>query len=451
MTRSPSSSTRPKPHLRPYQAAPAEAILRSCGAGDGAQFVVVMARQSGKNELSAWVEAALLGANAPRARTGVKCAPTQKPQVEISGDRLRDMLARFGLVSRTHDRYVWLGRARWAFLSAERGASVVGHTCHLLLEADEAQDIGPDKWNKEFRPMGATTNCSAAYYGTPWTEDDLLGQAIGEASGTARLFRVPWSVPAELSPAYARYVAGERDRLGANHPLFLTQYELAMLPGAGRLLSPAQLAALRGTFSRQEAPSKDYRYVAGIDVAGEDSGGRLAGRDSTVMIVARLVPAQIRRTPDAHVVAAYEWTGTPHAQLYPHLARLCESWRMSRVAVDSTAAGEALAIHLERALGEAKVIGYRFTEHSKSALGYGLQAAATTGRLRVWADDGSREYARLFAQLRLCRVEYRANRAARWSVDASDGHDDYVAALALCNHAAEQAPAPRVGRVKLPA
>jgi hypothetical protein len=35
---------------------------------------------------------------------------------------------------------------------------VVGNTAHLLLEVDEAQDVGKDKYTKEFKPMGATTN-----------------------------------------------------------------------------------------------------------------------------------------------------------------------------------------------------------------------------------------------------------------------------------------------------
>jgi len=411
-----------------------------------------MARQSGKNELSAYVEAALLQANAPLTRTGIKCAPTQKPQAEISADRLRTMLGRFGLPVSTRDRYVYSGRARWGFLSAEKGANVVGHTADILLECDEAQDVDANKWNRDFRPMGAIANATTVYYGTPWTEEDLLGQAIAHASGTPRHISIPWHIPAALNPTYARYVTAERDRLGANHPLFLTQYELQMLPGAGRLLSPAQLTAMRGKFPRQEAPSRDYIYVAGIDVAGEDAPGTVnRGRDSTVMIVARVIFSAPKQPPVAQAIAAYSWRGTPHSQLYDHLARLAKSWSCRRVAVDSTAAGEALAHLMARALGEDRVIPYRFTEVSKSNLGYALQAAATTGRLQIWADDHSPEYSELFDQLKRCRAEYRPNRMLRWSVPQAEGHDDYVAALALTVHAASETPGRRVARGKVTA
>jgi hypothetical protein len=46
--------------LRPYQLAPAGAIVDSALNGRGLTFAVMMSRQAGKNELSAQVEAYLL-------------------------------------------------------------------------------------------------------------------------------------------------------------------------------------------------------------------------------------------------------------------------------------------------------------------------------------------------------------------------------------------------------
>ena len=45
-----------------------------------------------------------------------------------------------------------LGHARAIFLSAQETSRVVGHTAHLLLEVDESQDVGKEKYTKEFRP-----------------------------------------------------------------------------------------------------------------------------------------------------------------------------------------------------------------------------------------------------------------------------------------------------------
>lgn len=428
----------PRPRLRRYQAAPALAIVRSVAERDGKVFAVTMARQAGKNELSAWVEMTLLSGNAAEAVTGVKAAPTKMPQANISRDRLSEMLSRFGMRHSVTDPYVYVGRARWGFLSAEKGSNVVGHTVGLALECDEAQDVDRAKWEKEFAPMAATTNATRVFYGTPWVEDDLLGEALASADG---VYRVPWTVVAEENRLYARYVEGERARLGANHPLFLTQYELQMLPGAGRLLSAAQLAQiLSGDHPRRELPQDGEAYVAGLDVAGADDGTVLQGRDSTVLTIGRVVFSTSKEPPRVEVVAMYTATGEGHATLFPLLAGLLgQTWRVRLVAVDATTLGEAFGLYLERALGVDKVRNVRFTQASKSALGFGLQAAATTGRLRMWRNDQTAEYVEAAAQLRACRAEYLPNRMVRWSVPSAEGHDDIAVSLALLVQASEEA------------
>ena len=83
--------------LRPYQAEPARAIVESVRLGLGLTFLVEMGRQMGKNELSAWVEAVLLARSMVAGGSGVKAAPTFKPQVLYSIDRLTGALERSGL------------------------------------------------------------------------------------------------------------------------------------------------------------------------------------------------------------------------------------------------------------------------------------------------------------------------------------------------------------------
>lgn len=440
-----------EPHLYPYQRPILAAALQALTQGLGGPLCVMMARQSGKNETSAYIERAAMVLNHAERRTGIKCAPTLAPQANISRDRLVAALA--PIHPRQEGQYVHLGRARWGFLSAEPSANVVGHTADLLLEADEAQDINVDKFNKDFRPMAAVSNAPIVYYGTPWTDDDLLAQAAREAQDRqgdvreGRLHIVPWYTAAGVNPAYADYVAGERHRLGANHPLFLTQYEMKTLPNAGRLLSPQQLASIfSGDHPARQLPDRALQYVAGIDVAGEDPN-RTGQADSTVLSIGSLSWSAGKREPPAvHVQALFETMGAEHASLYPHIAATLQAWNVRRVAVDATALGEALSLYLQRAIGDQRVIPVRFTQRSKSDLGYGLQAAANTRRLVMHANDQSPEYSRALAQLTACRADYRPNRTVAWSVPESEGHDDYAVSLALLVHAAEQAPPPAIAR-----
>ena len=166
--------------LRGYQLAPARAIVDSVRRGRGLTFAVMMARQAGKNETAAQVEALLLNLHRRRGGFLVKAAPTFRPQTMNSVLRLMSTFERSALPApRRESGYMLrVGRARALFLSAGPSANVVGATANILLEADEAQDILESKWNKDFRPMGASTNVTTVLWGTAWTSDTLLARTL---------------------------------------------------------------------------------------------------------------------------------------------------------------------------------------------------------------------------------------------------------------------------------
>jgi hypothetical protein len=458
------------PRLRPYQCLPGRAIIDSALNRRGLTITVVMARQAGKNELSAQVEMFLLAKNARRSLDGVKCAPTFSPQARISLSRLWSRILEAGLdpmAAREDGHAVRLGRARQLFLSAEPMANVVGHTASLLLEIDEAQDVDREKFDREFRPMAAPANATTVYYGTPWDDTTLLEQAVAlnleleRRDGVRRHFQFDWTAVAELNPEYGRYVEGERARLGENHPLFLTQYALKTVSG-GRLFSAGQRSQLQGDQPRLSGAAEGESYVAGLDVGGQELGemgaagpaarsGRARGHDLTVLTVARVVaPASdaLVQEPRLEVVEHLAVEGEKHDELFPRLVDvLGRVWRVRRLAVDATGLGETLARLLARALGPSVVRPLKFTAESKSRLGYSLLAAVNGGRLKVYAADGSPEYAELWRQVELARAAYRPSQTMNFYVDASSGHDDYLMSLALVVEAARDLdPRPRVAR-----
>lgn len=453
----------PLPTLRPYQAEAGRAIVDSALNRRGLTFTVVMARQAGKNELSAQVELFLLLRHARQAVDGVKAAPTFQPQCKLSMSRLWSRIVQSGLdpmAAREDGHVVRFGRARVLFLSAEATANVVGHTAGLLLEIDEAQDVDREKFDREFRPMAASTGATTVYYGTPWDDSTLLEQAaqhsleLQRRDGIRRHFAADWQEVASHNQSYARYVEAERERLGENHPLFLTQYALKTVPGAGRLFSAAQRAQLEGSHARQHMPAEGETYVAGLDIGGgaSESGGE---HDATVLTIARVIePAAgaILQTPRLEVVEHVALTGVPHDELFARLADvLGRVWGVRRVVVDATGLGETLARLLERTLGSDVVRPLKITSESKSRLGYELIAAANSGRLRMYAGDGSIEYAEFWRQVEAARIAYRPSQQMNFYVDASEGHDDYLVSLALTAQAAsDPLPRPRVARGRVP-
>jgi len=65
-----------------------------------------------------------------------------------------------------------------------------------------------------------------------------------------------------------------------------------------------------------------------------------------------------------------------------------------------------------------------------------------SGRCGMYAGDGSEEYREFWAEVEQARYDMGAHEQMRWYVPEAQGHDDFLASLALCAHAAEDAPAP---------
>ena len=183
--------------------------------------------------------------------------------------------------------------------------------------------------------------------------------------------------------------------------------------------------------------------MAGLDLAGPDLHGRHGDRDWTVLTIARVAHAG-GDLPAVQVVEHQAWQGTATEQLVASLAdRLRRVWRIRTLAVDATGVGAPVADLLTGRLGRERVQAVTFTPERKSRLGFGLLAAAHSGRLRLYDADGSREYLECRRQLQWARADYRETGAMRFDVDPARGHDDYLMSLALAIHAAGADGGPR--------
>ncbi|MCD6453580.1 MAG: hypothetical protein J7K77_04775 [Dehalococcoidales bacterium] len=437
--------------LRPYQKEVALAILDSIFSRKGLTFSVEIARQGGKNELSAQLELLLLTLYMTKPQNLIKCSPTFKPQTVISIMRLKDRLndAGFnGLWVSELGYIIRLGNTRAIFLSADKSANVVGNTAHILLEIDESQDVSREKYNKEFKPMGATSNVTTVHYGTTWDSSTLLEEIknsnleLERKDGIRRHFRYDWQAVAKYNPDYLSYVNAERQRLGENHPLFLTQYRLLPVHSGGGYLNHQQLAQLSGRHPRQHQPESGKIYLAGIDLAGETEEGKAqSSRDATVVTIGELnfsSCSELIKQPTINIVEHYWWTGKKYSELYPQLIDILKNiWHCRKIVVDATGMGQPVSSFLRQALG-SKVLPFTFTAQSKSALGFNLLAAINSGRLKMYAGDSSAEEQEFWREMERAKSQYHPNQTMSFGVDPIQGHDDFLMSLALLVKAATQ-------------
>ena len=468
--------------LRPYQLEVGRAAMESIQRGMGLTLSVEIARQGGKNELSAHLEVLLLTLCMAEGGNLIKCSPTFKPQTIVSVERLKQRLDDFGFhgVYLTKMGYIiQLGSARAVFLSAEGSSSVVGHTADILLEIDESQDVSREKYTKEFRPMGSAGNVTTILYGTTWDDSTLLEEAkranleLEEKDGIKRHFRYDWQEVGRHNPDYLRFADTERKRLGEGHPLFRTQYALLPVAHGGGFLSRQQMAMVLGEHQRHSHPEAKGIYIAGVDLAGEHEPetslrGALAtkqsltdmrlprfahndkgnGCDSTVITIAEVDVANSSQ-PLLRIVEQYRWTGTPHSQLYAQMMGILKKvWDCRKIVVDATGIGQPVASFLREELGR-RVVPFVITSKSKSDMAFELLSFINSGRLKLYKQDGSEEYKETLFEMERARARYRPNQTMNFYVDPQEGHDDFLMSLALVVQAARGlGPREAKGRVR---
>ena len=451
--------------LRPYQVQIARAVKDSVLNHRGLTIVIILPRQSGKNELQAHLFAWLLYRYAHAGGRIVSVSPTFKPQTQLCMDRVKTSLnacvGSHGLWSSSKGYSYQLGNAQLQFFSGERRANVLGATADLLLSVDEAQSVSVAKFDKDFDPMTASTNASRLFWGTAWTSDTLLERerrlALQAQSidGIQRLFYFTADDVRTLVPAYGRKVDNFILAMGRNHPIVRSQYFCETIDAQSGFFTPARLALIHADqipispipclsspdpFS--SSPSSFLLDVAGMDESrlnplhSSDFGLGNPGRDSTALTIVRIDLSSVAtlQRPTYHVVARHSWVGENHLSVFGKLKALADTWHPQYLAIDATGVGEGLWAMLDRAL-PARVIPVKFTEQEKSELGWRFLSIIETGRFRdhVHTDEVRLQYSRC-----ICEILPGPQKTLRWGVpDGTRGpdgeliHDDFLLADAL--------------------
>jgi hypothetical protein len=438
--------------LRPYQTEPATAILNSIKNNLGLSFVVIISRQSGKDELAANLKAYLLTRFSGYEMGIVECNPTYKPQTINAIERLEARLST-NLMTRLFwkkrsDFMRMVGKAKVSFLSGDKTANVVGAVASLLLIINEAQDIDPAIYDKKFAPMVASTNATRVFFGTEWTTNTLLHREernaieAEKADGIRRLFKYNNDDVRKVVPAYGVFVDNEIKKLGRQHPLIKTQYFCETIDAIAGMFNAGRLALLTAEPLTDSSPQAGHAYAITMDVGGQDEaileldGLSNPGRDYvTVDIVdIDLSNLSIAQKPTYHVIKRLEWQGVNHVDIFGALIAIMDTWHAQYIVLDATGVGEGLwGMCLKKY--PTRTIGFKFTQQSKSEMGYSFLGMIDTGRFRdhCHTETVNEQYTNCNSEILLGPAH-----TMRWGVKdgtrGADGlliHDDYILADAL--------------------
>lgn len=444
----------PRESLRAYQAEAASEIVRAVESGGGRQFAVVFARQSGKDEMLAQLEAYLLCRYSLRGGSIVVANPTIAPQGLISKRRLLDRADTpfMGRV-KSEGNVVKIGKATCSFLSASPTAQARGETATLLLACNEAQDVLAHRWDAVFDPMGASANATQVFSGTVWTSRTLLARQIahlGEEErkdGQKRVFKVGWEEVAFHLPAYGEQVKARIAQFGRNHPFIRTEYFLEAMDAEGQLFGPARRAQMQGDHPRQRSAQPGRIYALLLDVAGAEEGvvsgegdspAAARNRDATALTVVEVdltgLDDPLVMRPRYKVVDRRLWVGTAHPQLYATITDLARNvWAARHLVVDATGVGAGLAGFLAQSL-PGRVTPFVFSSQSKSQLGWDFLGLVESGRYKEYAEDGEADTGLFWTQVESCgsQVVEGPGRLLKWGVDDRATHDDLLLSAALC-------------------
>ena len=441
--------------LRPYQVEPINAIWNSVRTHAGLTFVIVISRQSGKDELLCHLKTYLLQRYQFKDVEIVEFNPTYKPQTIRAITRLENRMQTNILLrnrwKKRSDFMRFLGQACVSFLSGDGQANVVGAVASLLLIINEAQDITTNKYDKDAAPMAASTNATRVFCGTVWTSNTLLARELRaarqaeKADGIRRVFFYTSDDVRKYNPSYGVFVDGEITRLGRQHPLVKTQYFCEEIDAQAGMFNPARLALMIGDQPAHDHPLPGVPCVFLLDVAGQDEA-RMAfdddaplqnpGRDSVSLTIVDLdlSTLAILQSPTYRAIHRLQWTGQNHLTVFGQLKSLAEAWNPLHIVIDATGVGEGLWALLDKSF-PGRVLPVKFSRQEKSDIGYRFLGIIETGRFR---DCCLTDQVR--AQYDACQSEILIGptKTMRWGVpEGARGptgeliHDDYLLADAL--------------------
>lgn len=318
--------------------------------------------------------------------------------------------------------------------TAHPRSSIEGRTYHLML-IDECQDADDRVVNKSIGPMGASTNATMVFIGTPSYTKNVFYKTIQmnkrqatKRGARANHFEADWKEVAKWNKNYERFVKKEMLRLGEDSDEFRLSYRLHWLLDKGMFTTSERLDELGDKSMEIVHAWHKTPVVVGIDPARK--------QDSTVVTV---IWVDWDR-PDEfgfyehRVLNWLDLSGMEWEAQYFRIVEFLSNYRVFAVAVDEGGLGDPIIDRLRVLMPHVEIIPMSSQKPEQSKRWkhlmelinrgkIGWPAHAKTRRLKTWK--------RFTTQMEDLETKFEGPYMVAAAPRAADAHDDYPDSLAL--------------------
>lgn len=452
--------------LRPYQTPIARRIVESLIIGDGATITALISRQAGKSELVANVTAAcmillprlaelfpdLLG----KFREGVwvgAFAPVDEQADNLYG-RIVSRLTSDTALNFMSDPEIGeevIGRGKELRLkhcgslvrktTCHPRAKIEGRTYHLIL-VDECQGAEEKVINKSVAPMGAATNATMVFTGTPTYTKGVFFKTIqtNKRAGTKRgarqnHFEADWKTVARYNANYKKFVSKEILRIGQDSDEFKLSYRLIWLLDRGMFATAEKLDTLGDKSMQIQHAWMKSPVIVGIDPARKI--------DSTIVTVCWVgwdYPDNFGRF-EHRVLGWLDLTGVEWEEQFFRIVEYLSNYHVFAIGVDQGGVGDTVISRLRVLMPGVDIVGvpsdrgaqskrWRYLMDLMRDGKIGWPAHAKTRALRVWR--------KFRQQMEDVEIRYEGPNIIVEAPDENGAHDDYVDSLAIACSISEE-------------
>lgn len=315
-------------------------------------------------------------------------------------------------------------------------ATIEGRTYHIIL-IDECQGADDKVVNKSVRPMGAATNATKVYTGTPtYTKNVFYSQiqinkrdAVKRGRTRTNHFEVDWRTAAKENPDYKKSVAADMLAMGEDSDEFKLSYKLIWLLDKGMFTTNEKLDAC-GDKTMQSLVHAWNRtpIVIGIDCARK--------QDRTI-VTAIFVDWDHPDELGMYHHRVLNWLdleGMDWEEQYFRIVEFCSNYNIWKIGIDSGGLGDVVAQRLRVLMPHVEVVDLGSSQSEQSERWKYLRslidrrqvmwpAGAKVRRLKIWQ--------RFRQEMEDLEIVFKGPYVLAEAPNARDAHDDYADSLAI--------------------